>query len=233
MIKNNLEALSDIFKVYSPLYIVGGFVRDKLLGLEPTDVDLCSALPLNKVKEILKNTNFNLKIKNEQFGTACIFNKEINFEYSVFRKDIYKKGKFAKHSPYKVEFVDNLNIDSARRDFTINAMYYNLINNELIDLYNGKRDIENKLIRVVNDTTLNYDGERILRLVKFAGQLDFEIEEKTLELAKNNSKNVLELSNTIVQKFINSINKFNQVQKQKVKTLLETLNLSKLANLIL
>ena len=228
MIKNNLVTLSKLFEKHSPLFIVGGYIRDKLMGLNPTDVDLCSALKLTEVEEILKGSNFNLEIKNKQFGTARIYNNEISFEYSVFRKDYYSKTNLGKHSPNKVEFVNSLKIDSERRDFTINALYYNLTTNELIDLYNAKEHIEKKIIKMICPITLNFDGERILRLARFVG-FGFKVEEETLKSAKINTRNVLNLNSNIITKYLTLVNNYPQKQRQKIKEFLLLLNLKELA----
>ena len=230
MIKENLGELSSIFKNHSPLYIVGGFIRDKLLGLNPSDVDLCSALTLDKVKEILQGTKFKICVKNKTFGTATITNEEITFEYSVLREDFYKNGKFYKHSPDKVIFTSNINIDATRRDFTINTMYYNLLTNELIDIYNARNHLEQKILKMVTPTTLNYDGERILRLVRFAVSLNFSIEENTLDSAKRNAKNVLALSESVKKKFLDNTKSYSNEQKQRLKDLLKDLQLTELIN---
>ena len=232
MLSNNLISLSELFKNVSPLYIVGGFIRDKLLNKNSLDIDLCSALTLYEVENVLKDSNFKLKIKNKTFGTASIYNDEVNFEYSVFRKDTYSSKNAGRHSPKKVEFVDSLKVDAQRRDFTINSIYYNLCTGELIDLFNAKNDIECKKLKMVTPTTLNYDGERILRLVRFVAELNFSIDNKTLNSAKQNAKNVLELSKTCISKFLNHTKTYSKEQQEKAKKLLDELDLSDIGKLI-
>ncbi len=233
MIKENLEKLSNLFSLQCPLYIVGGFVRDKLLGLNPTDVDLCSKLTLEEVEELLKGSSFKINIKNKALGTATIYNNEISFEYSVFRCEEYREEKAGRHSPSRVHFVDTLQVDATRRDFTINTMYYNLNTNELIDLYDAKNDLNQKLLKMVTPTTLNYDGERILRLIKFASLLSFKIEEQTRASAKANANKVNDLSENVKKKFLNIINGYSLQQKQIAKNYLLDFNLNDLADLVI
>ncbi len=232
MLEEHLLILSEIFRTSSPLYVVGGYIRDKLLNKSATDVDLCSALSLKEVEELLINTPYNLKIKNKSFGTAIIYNKEINFEYSVFRKEIYSQNKQGKHSPKIVEFVKDINIDAMRRDFTINSIYYNLDTGETIDIFNGKNDIKNQTLKMVTPTTLDYDGERILRLARFMTELNFNIDDVTYKSAKNNAKNVLLLSEASILKFTNSIKHYSTSKKNKIKNFLKSLNLDTISKQI-
>lgn len=232
MLEKNLKLLSELFKNKTPIYIVGGFIRDKLLSINSSDIDLCSNLNLSELENILKNSNFKLKIKNIKLGTAIIYNNEISFEYSVFRREIYSNNKQGKHNPEKIEFITELKEDALRRDFTINSLYYDICSNKLIDIFNARKDINNKLLRTVTTKTLNYDGERILRLIRFACELNFKIEEKTLISAQANAQNVFLLSKNKLEKFVNIFKTYSEEKKLKVTKLLNLFNLQQISKLI-
>lgn len=184
-----LTLLAKIFKKNnSTLYIVGGFVRDCLIYnpmKQIKDLDLSSNLTPAEIEKMLKNTNFSTKLINKKLGTLQIHYKDkYCFEHTTFRKDNYSAGY---HSPNSVNFIQNLDVDAKRRDFTINSIYYNLIDNEIIDLYNGIDDISKKIIKCVEtpQSVFQSDGLRILRLLRFYCQLpDFEIESNTYQTAK-------------------------------------------------
>lgn len=184
-----LSLLAKIFKKHnSTLYVVGGFVRDCLIynpKKQIRDLDLTSSLTPAEIEKILKNTNFSTKLINKKLGTLQIHYKDkYCFEHTTFRKDNYLAGY---HSPDSVNFIQNLDIDAKRRDFTVNSIYYDLLNDKIIDLYDGVDDINKKIIRCVEtpQKVFESDGLRILRLLRFYCQLpDFEIENQTYEVAK-------------------------------------------------
>ncbi|MBQ3214411.1 MAG: CCA tRNA nucleotidyltransferase [Clostridia bacterium] len=233
-IPNSLKLLSDIFKKNNKkIYIVGGFIRDYLAKIPNNDIDLCSPLTLEEIQEILSKTNFKVKINNKQFGTAkIIYDKDI-FEYCTFRTDFYLDN--GKHSPKKVEFTTDINLDAKRRDFTINAIYYDLTNNTFIDIFSAKNDIKNRLIKAVPNAfeTLSKDGERLLRMAKFRAKLGFKIDKETLCAAKKYSNNLKDLSLNTINKFLKSITNFSLNQKQQIKEFLLILNAKELANKII
>ena len=166
-------------------YIVGGFVRDHLLGKLTYDVDICTnALPMN-LKQIFKinqNSNgyggFNLKVK------------KYNIDITTYRKE----KKYNKRRPVEIEYINNLFEDIKRRDFTINALCMDK-NENIMDLLGGKKDLDNRIIRVVGnaDEKFKEDPLRMLRAVRFATVLDFEIEEETFSAICKNA----ELINTL------------------------------------
>ena len=113
-------------------YIVGGAIRDILLGLEPKDIDFTTNLPYETLKKLF--SEYNLKEIGKSFGVLRIRINDIDYEIAKFREDIYGKEE-------KVTFVDEIKNDLVRRDFTINAMAYNQ-KEGIIDLYNGQKDID-------------------------------------------------------------------------------------------
>ncbi|MBQ9593687.1 MAG: CCA tRNA nucleotidyltransferase [Lachnospiraceae bacterium] len=155
-------------------YIVGGCVRDALLGREPQDWDITtSALP-EQVQALFRRT-IDTGI---QHGTVTVmFGKEA-YEVTTYRIDgEYHDGRH----PDQVTFTRSLEEDLKRRDFTINAMAYNP-KRGLVDLFGGQKDLAERVIRAVGDARERFseDALRMLRAVRFAGQLGFAIEEGTL-----------------------------------------------------
>ena len=166
------------------VYAVGGCVRDALLGIVPGDFDIASSASWETIIELFPTT----KKLGEQFGTfgtvrivhegfssdAATFRTET--EYSDFRR------------PDKIHFTGDIHKDLERRDFTINAMAYNKWEG-LVDIFRGLEDLKNRKIRAVMDPEAKFsqDALRILRAIRFSGQLDFEIEEETLKAMKKYS----------------------------------------------
>lgn len=231
-ISKELLELAQIFEKRSKLYVVGGYIRDSLLNIKNYDIDLTSALLLGEVEELLQNTNFSIKITNKQFGTAKIIGKNQTYEYCSFREDFYSSG--GKHSPKKIAFVTLLEQDAKRRDFTINALYFDIINNKIIDVFDGLNDIKNRLIKAVPpaENILSNDGERLLRMAKFKAKLGFEIDKNTLNCAIKFCNNLKDLSPTTIQKFLDSIKDFSIKQKQDIKETLKKLSDNKISQQI-
>ena len=177
---------------YGKGYIVGGAIRDILLGLKPKDVDFTTNLPYETLKKIF--SEYTPKETGKSFGVLRIRINNIDYEIAKFRKDIYGKEK-------KVSFVDDIRNDLARRDFTINAMAYNEVEG-IVDLYNGQKDIENKVINFIGNAEerIIEDPLRVLRAFRFMSRLNFSLSENTIEAIKNQKfllKNVPEERNTM------------------------------------
>ena len=158
-------------------FIVGGCVRDYLLGLTPHDTDICTnALPEQTKKCFEAYHTFDTGIKHGTISVVC--GGEV-YEITTYRID----GDYSDNRhPDSVSFTRNINEDLQRRDFTVNAMAYNA-EYCLVDPYGGKNDLKDKIIRCVGnpDTRFNEDALRIMRGLRFAASLDFDIEEKTFE----------------------------------------------------
>lgn len=154
-------------------YAVGGCVRDTLLKREPQDWDITTSAKPLQIKELFKKT-IDTGI---QHGTVTVMVDHIGYEVTTYRIDgDYEDNRH----PKKVEFTDNLKLDLERRDFTINAMAYNE-KRGIVDEFGGIKDLEDGIIRCVGDAGQRFDEDalRMLRAVRFAGQLGFEIEEET------------------------------------------------------
>lgn len=160
-------------------YIVGGCVRDSLMGIIPHDWDITtSALP-EQVKALFNHT-YDTGIKH---GTITVLLDKIGYEVTTYRVDgIYKDNR----RPSTVTFTRSLDEDLIRRDFTMNAIAYNDTTG-LVDIFGGMADIENKIIRGVGKSSARFDEDalRMLRAVRFSAQLGFDIEEETYAAIKN------------------------------------------------
>lgn len=184
-----LKELAQIFKDNkATLYIVGGYVRDSYLGISSQirdDIDLCSSVVPKKLRKILEGSKFEVKNINESVGVMAIHGKR-RYEYATFRKEFYEGES---HTPDSVEFINDLEEDSKRRDFKINAIYFDILEGSYVDPLGGIEDLRNREITTVKAPKIvfNDDPERILRLVRFACSLGLNIPEEEMFYAKQNS----------------------------------------------
>jgi len=164
-------------------YIVGGCVRDSLLGTAPNDWDITTSAQPDEIKDCFQNyRTINTGLKH---GTLTVLISGMPTEITTYRID----GRYSDNRrPDSVLFTDNLFHDLKRRDFTINALAYN--DGGIVDLFGGIKDIENKLIKCVGDPheRFNEDGLRILRALRFASVLNFRIEDNTSASVHENRK---------------------------------------------
>lgn len=177
-------------------YIVGGAIRDILLGLEPHDIDFATNKSYDELKRLFKD--FTCIETGKSFGVIRVKINHNEYEIAKYRKDI---------NDTSVAFVNNINDDLSRRDFTINAFALN--NNNFIDLFNGRSDLENKIIRFVGnpDIRIKEDPLRILRALRFAGKPGFKIHPDTLfSMSKNKELLKLIANERIKDEFIKIIN---------------------------
>ncbi len=180
--------LNELYKNGYEGYIVGGCVRDHLMGKEPHDYDITtSALP-EEVKEIFPHT----VDTGIQHGTVTVIIDKIGYEITTYRIDgEYKDNRH----PEEVIFTDRLSGDLSRRDFTINAIAYNDVKG-YVDLFGGIDDIKRNVIRGVGEPAKRFqeDALRMMRAVRFSAQLDFAIEENTLNALKENADLIRNIS---------------------------------------
>lgn len=159
--------------------IVGGCVRDFLLGKEPYDFDITTSATPEQMKEIFSDVRtVETGIKH---GTLTVVIDGVPYEVTTYRED----GEYIDHRhPEAVSFSERIENDLSRRDFTVNAIAYNK-NDGFTDLFSGMSDIKNKLIRAVGDPNRRFDEDalRIMRGVRFAATLGFDIEEQTAAAA--------------------------------------------------
>ena len=171
-------------------YIVGGSVRDLIMGLNPADYDIStSASPLQTKAVFAGKKLIPTGIKH---GTITVISDGMPIEITTFRTE---NGYSDSRHPDSVSFAESYRQDALRRDFTINAMAYSG-EEGIIDYFNGRNDIENKLIRCVGnpDDRFKEDALRIMRAVRFAAVYGFDIEKETAAAARRNKERLLQIS---------------------------------------
>ena len=185
------EAIKNIFSIFKKngfeIYLVGGAVRDFLLGKNPKNFDFTTNATPEKIQSLFPNSFYNnnygtVSIPVEMEGLSSL--KKTIVEITPFRKE--KDYTDFRH-PEKIEWAKTLEEDLARRDFTINAIAYD--GKKIIDPHYGQKDLKEKIIRCVGDPDKRFseDALRLLRAIRFASQFGFLIEEKTREaIVKNN-----------------------------------------------
>lgn len=191
--KDHYELLKDIGKtahqINQKAYLVGGMVRDLLLGFDNLDIDIVVENNAKLLAETLtkKSPNCELSRKHDRFHTAKIIfninNKKIPIDLASTREEIYEKP-----AALPTVKVSDLKSDLIRRDFTINALAVSLLPedfSEVVDLFNGLTDLKNKKIKVLHDLSFVDDPTRMIRAIRFAVKLGFQIEEHTKKLLKD------------------------------------------------
>lgn len=170
------------------LYIVGGSVRNPLLQLPASDLDVCGPARVEQVIDIFKDSDVTIVPRAVEFGTLEIHftyeNTKYMAEYTTFRCDSYRNG----HRPDTVHFTSDIKVDARRRDFRVNALYQNAMTGEIVDPTGGIFDlVARRLCTVTDDPAIiiRDDGLRIMRMVRFAAQLGFEIDHNLFYCAKN------------------------------------------------
>jgi len=166
-------------------YVIGGYVRDSLLGIETTDVDICTnALPKDIIDIFEEGVS-------GSYGSVTFNQGGYSFEITTYRTE----GGYDKRKPTKITYVDNLITDIKRRDFTINAMCMSS-SGEIIDVLSAKDDFQNRKIKAIGDVNikLSEDPLRILRAIRFSIVLDFDIDEEILKFVHYHKNLLIELS---------------------------------------
>ena len=154
-------------------FIVGGYVRDTMLQRKTHDIDICTSATPKEILEVFDN----VIVSDMQYGSVVVAYKGYNFDVTTFRKEIkYESNR----KPVKIKYIKDLKKDLLRRDFTINTLCMNS-KREIIDTLNIRKDLDNKILRTVGNPRyrIKEDSLRILRCIRFATILDFEIEDKT------------------------------------------------------
>ncbi len=159
-------------------YLVGGCVRDTVLGILPHDYDITVLAAPEEIISIFEKKGYRTIDKGKKFGTIGVLAEGEVVEITPYRTESDYND--SRH-PDKVEFVSDIKLDLSRRDFTINAMAMN-IGGEILDIFGGQKDLENGIIRCVGDPQERFteDALRILRAIRFASRFGFEIEPETM-----------------------------------------------------
>ncbi len=190
-------------------YIVGGYVRDYLLDKDTKDIDICTNARVVELVDIFSDFN----ITSNNYGAVKITYNDFKFDITTYREDVKYDGD---RRNLEIKYVDNLVEDIKRRDFTCNTLCMNKEGN-IIDILNGRKDIENKIIKCVGDINqkLIEDPLRILRAIRFATVLDFKIDKDLYDAIIENKELVANLSTTRMKEELTKI----LVSKKAVKGL--------------
>ena len=174
---SELDFFRSLFAPFSKrVYLVGGCVRDALLGREIYDYDI-------EVYDIepLKFDELMAGIRASGVGKSYFIYKYKNYDLGLPRSES-KTGN--SHKDFAVSYINDPALASLRRDFTVNAMMMNIFNGEILDFHGGKKDLESKTLRHIDSEKFKEDPLRVLRGVQFSARLDFSIADDTLELMK-------------------------------------------------
>jgi poly(A) polymerase len=169
-------------------YLVGGCVRDMLMGLKPKDYDVATDAEPDEVMRVFEKT---IPV-GAKFGVVIVRYRLKSYEVATFREESgYADGR----RPDRVRF-STPKADAMRRDFTVNGLFYDPIKNRYIDYVGGRRDLEKGVIRAIGDPEQRFceDKLRMLRAVRFASRFDFRIERKTAAAIKKHADEINEVS---------------------------------------
>lgn len=169
-------------------YLVGGFVRDWLLGLEPTDYDIATSAHPDAVQKIFPDT----RAVGAHFGVVLVRHGGYTHEVATFRTDLaYKDSRRPEGVTY-----GTLEEDAVRRDFTVNALYYDPVNKKIVDRVEGRLDLRRRILRTVGPAVKRFeeDALRLLRAIRFACHYELEIDDRTRKAFKVRVKNLANIS---------------------------------------
>lgn len=188
LLKGALAILKTLHDQGHEAYFAGGAVRDLLLEKSISEIDIATSASPQEIEQLFPKT---IPV-GKQFGVIVVVQDTNNFEVTTFRKEAdYVDGRH----PTRVSFTDARH-DVERRDFTVNALFYNPFTEEVIDYLKGREDLERKLIRTVGPPQSRFqeDKLRLLRALRFACQLDFEIEQQTYQQVKEHASQLTQVS---------------------------------------
>lgn len=215
MLTTALELLNIIESKGYRAYLVGGCVRDLCIGLDLCDIDVASTATMYDLSDVEEFTF----MKSNRYGSSILIYKSIKFELTTFREEgVYIDGR----RPSTYTHTLSLKTDAKRRDFTINSMYMDKSRN-IIDIYDGKKDIKNKIIKTVGDANekLYEDSLRILRAIRFATVLNFSLSDDVTQAIKKNKERVKLIS---YERRLRELDKIfvSDNRKYGIKLLIET-----------
>ena len=169
---------------------VGGCVRKYLSGEKIDDIDAATILTTDQIKEKLQNTNLKIIDTGIKHGTVTILSDTKKIELTTLRKDVKTDGRHA-----EIEYTDDWQLDSERRDFTMNAIYMD-INGKIFDPQNGIGDLKNKNVKFIGDPQkrIEEDYLRIIRFIRFKVMYDIQVEKTTIEAIKHNLTGIKKIS---------------------------------------
>ena len=195
ILPKNLISLAN--RLPTPLYVVGGSVRDFLANLpqpQTLDWDICAPMPAQEFAQLAQDAGFKVKSVYKNTGTVKLQDTDgVDYEFSSFRSDKYVRGE---HTPSQIYFTNDISLDCRRRDFTCNAIYYDVKRNEYVDPLDGISAVKEKRLTTVApaDKVFGEDGLRLMRLARQTATLGFSPDTDCLLGAKKNSALICDIS---------------------------------------
>ena len=183
-VPEDIKKIKDVFKKNGhKLFVVGGAVRDALLGKTPKDWDLSTDATPDKVEQMMQSAGLRTIPTGKAFGVINVFVGDEEFEIATFRKDIGSGRR-----PDSVEFT-SIDQDVKRRDLTINALFFDIDTSEVVDLVGGIDDLKNGVVKTVGNPADRFgeDRLRILRAIRFAARFGSELEPSVEKALKNDA----------------------------------------------
>ena len=198
------QILNKIENVGYEAYVIGGYVRDLLVGISSYDIDICTNATPKELMMIFPNAS------SKNLGGIDFKVKEYHIEITTYREEI----KYKNRKPIEFNYINNLVKDLERRDFTINAICMNS-QGEIIDLVGGIEDLSNLKVKMIGDPTfkIKEDPLRILRAIRLATHLNFNLDSPLYKAIEENSQLILELSNVRIKEELDKILLSNHVKK--------------------
>lgn len=205
MLKKSLELLKSIENEGYEAYIVGGYVRDFYMKKNSSDVDICTNARPRDLMKIFKDA----VLPKEKYGAVTINHKNVRYEITTFRKEL----RYENRRPVEIEYTTELFEDLHRRDFTINSMCMDS-NNNIIDLFDGKKDIDKKIVRSLGDARKKFEEDplRMLRAIRFATVLNFKLDKEVIDAIKINAHLLKNISYARKKEELNKIFASNNVK---------------------
>ena len=199
MDKSIIKILSLIEENGFEAYVVGGYVRDFLLGKETKDIDVCTNARVVELMDIFRDYN----ATSNNYGAVKLNYSDYKFDITTYREDVKYNGD---RRNLEIKYVDNLFEDIKRRDFTCNTLCMNKEGN-IIDILNARKDIDNRIVRCVGDIDrkITEDPLRMLRAIRFATVLDFKIDKDLYEAIEERKELIDSLSTQRMKEELNKI----------------------------
>jgi poly(A) polymerase len=181
-------------------YFAGGSVRDMIMGLSPDDIDIATSAEPEEIEDIFPQT-YDI---GAAFGIINVVENGINFEVATFREE---RGYADGRHPGEIRYTDDPALDAKRRDFTINSMFYDPLEDRILDFEGGEKDIRDKVLRSVGNAEARFSEDylRILRAVRFSTRFGFTLERSTEKGIINNIAGLRKISNERVRDELNKM----------------------------
>jgi tRNA nucleotidyltransferase (CCA-adding enzyme) len=207
--KFGVRVYSALVENFSQTFFVGGMVRDTLLKRTVRDIDFATDAEPMEVAAVLKTNGIGYDTEFQKLGIIVVPWEGIRLSITTFRKDIYTDSRYP-----KVAFSKSIKQDAKRRDFTINSLYLKPESGQVLDYFNGLKDLKNKNIKFIGQPRKRIleDPLRIIRALRFSLSLGFIFDKKTFAAIKNNFSLINNLTKTKVEKEIDKLK--NQKHKK-------------------